>query len=362
MKILYGVAGEGMGHAIRSRVILQFLEENGYSDLNIIASGKAFRYLKKYFSNVHEIWGLSLVIKDNEILIGKTVSNILTGALKGWPSNIKKYLEISKKIKPDLVISDFETWTSLFAIRNNIPLICIDNIQLVTRCSHPNYIFKGEKASLFATHAIIKGKIPRADKYFLTPFYMSNSRDLFNPKKPNTEVLGPVLRPEILKTTETSNKGHILVYQSSNRFHDIQSLLEKYDFEFKVYGLKQGISHPFSCKNVTYYPFSEKTFLKHLKSCHAIIASAGNNLLAESVWLKKPYLAIPIKNQIEQTMNARYLQTFEFGHSTSHLKNKDSIKFFLKKIPFFKKNLNRRDEGVFFQWEKKLLLELEKWI
>ena len=53
MKILYGVVGEGMGHATRSRVVLEHLTK--YHDVHIVVSGRARDYLAKRFENVHNI-------------------------------------------------------------------------------------------------------------------------------------------------------------------------------------------------------------------------------------------------------------------------------------------------------------------
>src|SRR5690606_15289214 len=46
MKILYGVVGEGMGHAIRSGVVLEWLLEQGHQ-VQVVASGRAHGYLKE---------------------------------------------------------------------------------------------------------------------------------------------------------------------------------------------------------------------------------------------------------------------------------------------------------------------------
>jgi len=43
MKILYGVVGEGMGHAMRSRVVLDHLVAR--HDVQVVVSGRAYDYL-----------------------------------------------------------------------------------------------------------------------------------------------------------------------------------------------------------------------------------------------------------------------------------------------------------------------------
>ena len=44
MRILYGVVGEGMGHAMRSRVVLDHLVGQGH-EIQIMASGRASDFL-----------------------------------------------------------------------------------------------------------------------------------------------------------------------------------------------------------------------------------------------------------------------------------------------------------------------------
>jgi len=76
MKILYGVPGEGMGHATRSKVIITHLLEN--HDVRIVSSNRAFEFLNKQFPNrVYEIKGLNFVYKDGGIEKLKTFQAIL---------------------------------------------------------------------------------------------------------------------------------------------------------------------------------------------------------------------------------------------------------------------------------------------
>src|SRR5690349_193827 len=63
MRILYGVVGEGMGHAMRSRVVLEHLFASGH-EVEIMASGRAAEFLRKAFAArgwVHRIHGMHIV-------------------------------------------------------------------------------------------------------------------------------------------------------------------------------------------------------------------------------------------------------------------------------------------------------------
>src|SRR5471030_1948773 len=110
MRILYGVVGEGMGHAIRSRVILDELVK--HHDVQVVVSGRAHDYLSKRAGEhlaVKKIWGFQIVTEDNEVRNFKTLLANVKGAFLGggWPQNVKAYFEVARDFKPDVVISDF---------------------------------------------------------------------------------------------------------------------------------------------------------------------------------------------------------------------------------------------------------------
>src|SRR5437868_1874994 len=87
MRILYGVVGEGMGHAIRSRVVLDELVQR--HDVQVVVSGRAHDYLAKRASDhlqVKKIWGFTIVTEDNEVRNFRTLLENVKGALTGGSS------------------------------------------------------------------------------------------------------------------------------------------------------------------------------------------------------------------------------------------------------------------------------------
>ena len=60
MRILYGVNGEGMGHATRSRVVIDSLLQN--HDVRVVSSGNAYAFLTAALPHVDEIFGLSFAM------------------------------------------------------------------------------------------------------------------------------------------------------------------------------------------------------------------------------------------------------------------------------------------------------------
>jgi len=92
VRILYGVVGEGMGHATRSRVVLEELVRD--HEVHIVVSGRAREYLARHFANVHRIWGLSISYGGNRVQNFRTVLQNVKGVVSGWPANVRTYFDV----------------------------------------------------------------------------------------------------------------------------------------------------------------------------------------------------------------------------------------------------------------------------
>src|ERR1044071_429461 len=167
MRILYGVVGEGMGHAMRSRVILDELTKR--HDVQGVVSGRAYDYLQARAGEhlaVKKIWGYSLVYEDNEGQSFKTLLETVKGAVTGWPNNVRAYFDVAEKFEPDVVVSDFESWSYLFGKSHGVPVLSIDNMQIIPRCTHAPEILEGLGADFALTKAFVKAKVAGARHYF----------------------------------------------------------------------------------------------------------------------------------------------------------------------------------------------------
>ena len=101
-KILYGVAGEGMGHAVRSRVLIGHLSNR--HKVKVVAASKAFRYLSKYF-DVEEIDYFKIIYRNNRTANTLTFfNNIFRFPIIFFKS--LRILRIIRNFKPDVVIID----------------------------------------------------------------------------------------------------------------------------------------------------------------------------------------------------------------------------------------------------------------
>ncbi|MES2681493.1 MAG: MJ1255/VC2487 family glycosyltransferase [Bacteroidota bacterium] len=333
MNILYGVPGEGMGHATRSKVIIDHLLKKKHQ-LCIVSSGRAFRFLDNEFpGKVIEIKGFHFAYKNAEVSKTKTFLSNLQSSGKNLVYNTTKKLLIEKSFKPDLVISDFESFTFFFAKEHRLPLVSIDNMQVMDRCELNISIPKEEKNNYLLARNIVKAKVPGCDHYFVSSFFKAEV------KKKNTTLVPPIIR-QAIQDAVVSDNGHILMYQTSSSLKTVKDTLQQLPHEkFLVYGMNLDKRED----NVIYKPFSETGFIADLAASKAVIANGGFSFISEAVYLKKPVYSFPIHNQFEQWMNAAYIEKSGYGRHFAEL-NADHLKAFLYDLPAFKKCLATYDQ------------------
>lgn len=311
MKILYGVVGEGMGHAMRSRVVVQHLLDEGH-EVQIMTSQRAVEYLSRHFADVRAIHGLHILYEDNRVRLGKTLWSNVRDGLSALPAQIKSYFNLIESFAPELVISDFESWSYLYAKAHGLPVISVDNQQIINRCTHADAILEGERTNFELTRAFVKGKLPFCSQYLVTTFFYPPLR------KEHTTLVPPIVRPEILRA-KAKRGDHLLVYQTAEGHGTLVDALRATGLECRVYGLRRGLTSEQVDGNLRFQPFSEDAFIADLASARAVIAGGGFTLMSESVYLRKPMLAVPVAGQFEQVINARYLQALGYGRCESEV-------------------------------------------
>ena len=328
MRILYGVVGEGMGHAMRSRVVLEHLFASGH-EVEIVASGRAAAFLEKHFAargDVHEIHGLHIVYDENRVRRGSTLFSNVLGGTASIPQQIATYYELLEDFRPELVISDFESWTYYFAKRHRLPILSIDNMQILNRTSIDDDVIEGHRAEFEIAKAFVKGKLPFCDHYLITTFFRPPIR------KDDTTLFPPILRPEILAAKPTRGE-HLLVYQTAEGNDTLVETLRATGLPCRMYGMRRSITEDVVEANLTYRPFSEKGFIDDLASARGVIAGGGFTLMGECVYLHKPMLAVPVAGQFEQVLNARYLEKLGYGRYAEALDAKHIVTDFIAAIP-----------------------------
>ncbi|KKU48193.1 hypothetical protein A3H10_01230 [Candidatus Uhrbacteria bacterium RIFCSPLOWO2_12_FULL_46_10] len=321
IKIIYGVSGEGSGHAIRSREVIRYLINEGH-EVQVVTYDRGKDLLGEEFS-VTEVFGLHFDYQHNAIRYLSTIWRNLIRA----PEAVKS-LELAANLfqttRPDVVCTDFEPVTALTALRFGVPIISIGNIHHV--------LFRGSRVPWRYRHdwlvskAVVRLIVPRADHYVVTTLASEPV------KKSHVHIVPPIIRPSILGARPHRGE-HILVYDSFKN-ERLPVILQKTNQLYRIYGHgaigRQG--------NLDFRAFSEQGFLDDLLGCRAIIGTGGFTLISESLVLKKPYLAIPIAGQFEQIDNALELERLGYGKML-RVAEIDGIAEFLRNLDVFEERL-----------------------
>jgi uncharacterized protein (TIGR00661 family) len=323
-KIVYGVSGEGSGHSSRARVMLEHLIQLGH-EAKVVSYDRGYRNLRNDF-DVFETEGLHIASSDNRVSKVKT----FTDNLQRLPQGSKKLRALRKDIfqtfSPDCVITDFEPMCAYLAYHYDLPLITIDNQHRIRYMTYP--CPARMQAERRMTVSIIRAMVPRPDISLVTTFYYGearNDRTLFFP---------PILRREILELQPTSG-DHILVYLTSG-FESFIRILKSFSREtFLVYGYERHEQ----VGNMVFKPYSRDGFLEDFAACKAVMATAGFTLMTEAFYLRKPYLALPMRGQFEQELNAHWLAKLNFGVNLRRIRS-EAVGNFLYQLPDFKVYLN----------------------
>jgi uncharacterized protein (TIGR00661 family) len=354
MRILYGVVGEGMGHATRSRVVLEHLLASDHQ-IKVVVSGRAHDFLKRVFDvrpgiSIEEIEGLTLAYEDNRLEVGESLLMNLQHAPEALRKNVEAYTRIiGDAFDPQAVVSDFESWAYFYARVRDLPVISIDNMQVINRCAHEADITDQGSTDFFLAKTAVKIKLPGAYHYLITSFFFPPVR------KPRTTLVPPILRPEILAAKREPG-DHVLVYQTSSSNTALPQLLKRFPFSFRVYGMDRTGEDG----NLSFRAFSQTGFVDDLRSARAVIAGGGFSLMTESVHLAVPMLSVPIEGQYEQEINARYLTKLGYGAWARKLEP-GVLESFLQNIPRHQEALRaypRQDNQLMFNCLDELLTDV----
>lgn len=322
--IFYCICGEGMGHAIRSSVIIDRIKDK--YDVYIFSSDRAYKYLNEKFDNVYKIGGFNTVYINNKVSNTKTLIN----TLKRNPLNIKEgYEELYKKarkLSPDVIVTDFEIYATMVSKLLSIPLISLDNIHMITQTAI-DYPPK-HQGEMLKAKGVIKSYVIKPKIHILTSFFYPKIK----PKK-RAVLYPPVIREDILKLKPTI-EDHIIVYQTSKESVKLVEQLKSLNEKFIVYGFNKDEVD----ENLTYKLFNENEFYNDLASAKAVICNGGFTFISEAISLKKPIYSVPAIGNFEQTLNGFYVQKLGYGEYHEEMSPK-KVEKFLKRLPKYQEKL-----------------------
>ena len=282
LRIAYFVHGRGRGHASRAISLVPALREQKHEVA--VYGGHDADDLLRGLDDYHEI---------TPILPGFRSIGRIPGRLIGDRKKLKAQ-------KAELLISDGDAPSLVAARTLNIPAIAIGHSLIFTRCHLPEGL----------TEWALKAQ--RKSAYWATHWAQAWVAVHFLPLRAAHEKAWLTQPVPLLTEEQATREEHITCYFRDANGHKILQCLSRMGIPVHCFGQPDS-----GLPNVQFHPFERRRFVESLCCCRAVFTSAGSNLLAESVHLKKPVFALYRADDSEQQLNAEMIQAEGMGHSSS---------------------------------------------
>ncbi len=302
MRIAYGVMGYGRGHAMRSGAVLPSLMAE--HEVTVFAGADAYDVLAPNFPTVRiPIIGYAYNERGGHSTSRTLSRNFapMSDLLFGGAGSALVEKEFRER-GIDLVISDSEAWTHRAAQKLKIPRISYDHVGIIAYCKPhfpPDLRLLGMRDAI--GYRALMG-IP--ERILISSFYPAE------PAYPNMHIVGPMLRPEVLKVQPRDGKFLLAYFNKGEHQYlpHIDRALRLLDLPVVVYGT------PFrgQSENLDFRAPSNEGFIRDLASCKAVLSTAGNQLIGEAIHFGKPILALP-EEAFEQRLNAFMIERMGVG-------------------------------------------------
>jgi uncharacterized protein (TIGR00661 family) len=307
-RIVYALTSQGRGHSSRVTAMAEELEARGH-ELLFCAGGGAGKLLAGQGREVVDVPVLRHRIRNNEIELWTSLAMMaamtlrthnvvgpLADRLAGW--------------KPDLLITDFESYSIRAAKKIGLPLMCFNHQQVLT---HTRYRVPYRYAwDAWVARLVVDTAMPsRAAHVLISSFFYPPLRW---PER--TTLVAPILR-NVVREIEPTRGEHVLVYHNdpTGLVGLLEALGERPETKFIAYNFKPSEQVAKRLPNVEFKQPEVDGFLADLASARAVVATAGYTLTSEALWLGKPLLVLPNGGIFEQTLNAIMLEREGLGEA-----------------------------------------------
>lgn len=280
MKILYAIQGTGNGHISRARDIIPLLQKKG--DVDILVSGTQ--------ADVEVGFPVKYKLKGMSFIFGKKGGVDLFETYK--KAKIKRFYKEIKSLPVedyDMVINDFEPVSAWACRIKNKECIGLSHQAAVLNKRSPR-----PKDSDFVGKTVLNQYAPVTDRYG------------FHFKAYDKKIFTPVIRDEI-RNAITQKLNHYTVYLPAYNDERIIKVLKEIDnVEWQVFSKHSKESY--RKKSVFINPINNEAFIQSLVTSTGVFCGAGFETPAESLFLQKKLMVIPMKGQYEQQCNAAALK------------------------------------------------------
>ncbi len=297
-RVVYGVQGVNRGHAMRALHVARAFPEHEFL---FVSSHEAERLLRAEGLRVYSCANLTTFFDNYQTNQFATIAHGVKLFMTGRETQLDDLCRAIEAFAPDVGLYDYEHFTPVACRRLGLPRLSLDHQHVMTCCEHR--LPRGDRLGTFLQSLSIRLFFTDADHYLVTSFFHPPVK-----RGAPATLVPPLLREAVLARQATAGE-HVLVYQSCSSCPELVPFLRRHDREFRVYGHNREGREG----NVTFHAFSEEGLLDDLASAAYVICGGGHQLISEALHHGKPVIALPVRDEWEQAMNAFYLEQLGYG-------------------------------------------------
>jgi uncharacterized protein (TIGR00661 family) len=323
VRIVYGVSGEGLGHVFEAIEIVRRMRREGHVVKVLTYGDRAFASLAEFGPT--RIEGIHLYFSPAGMSLVDTVRKNLK-IFPFYARNGRRLMRELREFRPDAFVTAYEPFSMIASHILGRPLVSMDNQNELLHIKAPKGV---------DTFAFWLARLATWVCTFGARFYVVKSFTKHHEDDERVRFVSPIIQREIRDLQPVAG-AHVLVYLTKEN-PELIALLKSMDGTFRVY-CNNRVGED---GNVSYRA-QGPTFVRDLCDCRAIIGTTGFSLVADSIYLRKPYFGVPLRKQFEQTHNAHFLADSGLGEFSEN-PTREQINAFFSKLQVYRERLRDFD-------------------
>jgi uncharacterized protein (TIGR00661 family) len=296
-RILYGVHGTGHGHASRALAVARLLPEHEFL---FVSHGEGLRRLSAG-GRTFDCPTPETVVAAHRVRPLSTALRLLR-FLRRRKEAIRSVRRLSEEFRPDAAFTDYEHVVPIVARETGLPCLSLDHQHVIPLCG--GIVPPLRVPDFLVTTWAVRRFFSAATEHIVTSFFSPPD----HPSQPGVRIIPPIQRPAVLGRSPRDG-DHVLAYQGYSTFARFVPFLRQIPHPVLVYGLRRE-----GCDgNLRFKPDADDEFLDDLAGCRYVVCGGGHGLISEALHYGKPVLSFPIRNAIEQFLNAWHLEHLGYG-------------------------------------------------
>ena len=339
--LIYGVNGDGLGHAARALVIAPYLCR--HFRLVFHSSQGALALLRQSFQDQDnitfvEIPGTRWIYRRQHISPWRSAFVFLAQVFWVFPQEARRLRLRWRDTPPIGVISDFEPVVARAAALAGLPLVALSHQHAMAAMDPAELGLLPLQQWIYRLYAWLN--TPSFGALVISSFFQLPLRRPFA----MSLVVGGLLRPEILRHSQApqQTRGGPLVYLRRHSQHlPVLIGLQQLVPGAVVFGLDCPPGLDLSA--LRFRPLDPDDFLSCLAEAPFLVAAAGHQLLCEAMELRKPVLVVYERAHDEQRLNARMWERAGYGMAVELERfQTPMLEAFMERLPCYRSALEER--------------------